>query len=390
MPNFYHRLLRNIAHFQVENPIKAVLIIFFLTIMIYGGVGKVLTVASMEKMMPSDIEEIRAFNALRDNNLGQDMIAIVIEVDRDSTSDIGVIDIRDKRIVDYTRDLSYILSQESDIREVYSVSMLVPEDFPEEGYKELMTSDIFSDFINKDYTKTVVIAVTDVGANDARMNLLSSKIKQSVNSAGLPPGVKIKLTGTPVIQQKLGELIAKDRSSTQMISTALVFIITLLIFGTLTSAIVPIIAVTVSVNWLYGTMGYTGLPISTLAGGVAAMVVGIGIDFAIHIMNKFKYERKKGFDIKKSIELAVVETGTALTATSLTTISAFLAFLSGMMPEMGRFGMLMAIGISYALIFSLFGLPALLVLEEKLIYYLKNKMRFGVEGEFKLKEVKEK
>ena len=162
----------------------------------------------------------------------------------------------------------------------------------------------------------------------------------------------------------------------------------MIIFGTFTSAIVPILVVTVSVNWLYGTMGYTGLPISTLAGGVAAMVVGIGIDFAIHIMNKFKYERKKGYDLKKSIELAVVETGTALTATSATTIAAFLAFLSGAMPEMGRFGILMAIGIIYSLIFSLAGLPALLVLEEKGIDYLKRKMKFGVEGELHLEKNK--
>ena len=54
------------------------------------------------------------------------------------------------------------------------------------------------------------------------------------------------------------------------------------------------------------------------------------------------------------------------------------------MPEMGRFGILMAIGIAYALVFSLFGLPALLVLEEKFIYWLKTRLKFGVEGEFVL------
>jgi len=218
------------------------------------------------------------------------------------------------------------------------------------------------------------------------MNLLSAKLKGIIEDAGHPPGIEIKCTGTPVIQQKLGELIAHDRSSTRWISTFFVFVITMLIFGTFTSAVVPIIIVTISVNWLYGTMGYANLPISTLAGGVAAMVIGIGIDFAIHILNKFKYERKKGMSIRRSIEEAVVETGTALTATSLTTMVAFLAFLAGAMPEMGRFGILMAIGIGYALIFSLFGLPALLILEERAIQMLRRKLRFGVEGEFSLKK----
>lgn len=388
MADFYHRFLRRLAHFQVENPVVSVLIIFFLTVAVYGGVSSVMTVASLEKMMPSEIDEIKAFNELRDNNLGQDIIAVVIEVDRDSSNVNGVLDIRDKRVVTYVRELKELLESEADVREVYAVSDFVPLDLPEEDYYEFLAADSFSDFVNHDYSKTVVLIVTDVAADDARMGLLSDNVKADVKGSGRPAGVEIKLTGTPIIQQKLGELISKDRANTQWISTAFVFVITMIIFASFSSALVPIIVVTVSVNWLYGTMGYTGLPISTLAGGVAAMVVGIGIDFAIHIMNKFKFERKKGYDVKKSIELAVVETGTALTATSVTTIAAFLAFLSGAMPEMGRFGILMAIGITYSLIFSLAGLPALLVLEERFIYYIKNKMRFGIEGELKLEEVK--
>lgn len=384
MAGFYHNFLRRLAHFQVEHPVVVVLLILFLTIAVYGGVSSVMTVASLEQMMPKDVEEIRAFNTLRDNNLGQDIIAIVVEVDRESSDMSGVVDIREKRVVDYVRHLKEVLEDEVDIREVMAISDFVPEDLSEEAYFDFLSADGFSDFINSDYSKTVVLIFSDVSADDARMNLLSSKVKKDVESSGRPAGVVLKLTGTPVIQQKLGELILHDRSSTQWISTAFVFIITMLIFGSVSSAIVPIIVVSVSVNWLYGTMGYTGLPISTLAGGVAAMVVGIGIDFAIHIMNKFKFERKKGNGVKDSIELAVVETGTALTATSLTTIAAFLAFLSGAMPEMGRFGILMAIGITYSLVFSLFGLPALLVLEEKIIYAIKNKMNFGIEGELHL------
>jgi predicted RND superfamily exporter protein len=154
----------------------------------------------------------------------------------------------------------------------------------------------------------------------------------------------------------------------------------MLIFRSFSSALVPIIVVTFSVTWLYGTMGYVDLPISTLAGGVAAMVIGIGIDFAIHIMNKYKYERKKGKQIAEAVSLAVVETGTALTATSFTTMAAFLAFLVGVMPEMGRFGILMAIGIAYSLIFSLFGLPALLILEDRLSQKLRSRTRTSARG----------
>ena len=401
MKDLYHNFLIKIAHFQVEHPIYAILILLTLTIAIYGGVSQVRTVASLEQMMPKDVEEIKAFNTLRDNNLGQDMIAIVVEINKESTDTTGINDIRDKQVYEYVSHIKNLVASESDIISVYAFTDVVESIASMQGITseqiiddngDIYNSIIhdqnfenqFSQFVNSDYTKTIIIASTDVSANDPRMNLLSTKIKNDVASAGYPPGIKIEYTGTPLIQQKLGELITKDRADTKTLSTLFVFLITMIIFGTFTSALVPIIIVTISVNFLYGTMGYTDLPISTLAGGVAAMVIGIGIDFAIHIMNKFKYERKKGLKVKESIEMAVVETGTALTATSATTIAAFLAFLIGVMPEMGRFGILMAIGIFYSLIFSLFGLPAILVLEEKLIYFVKNRAKFGVEGELHL------
>lgn len=397
MKGLYHAFLKKVAHFQVENPYFSLLILIAFTLIMVGGVSQVRTVASLEQMMPHDVEEIHAFNVLRDNHLGQDMIAIVLEVDRDGTDPNGVFDIREKQVYDYVKYVKDTIIDEPDVIDAYAfsdvVDMYSEGDLSGERYETLISdpelSKYLSNYINDDYSITLILATTDVSADDPRMNLLSTKIKEHIETIGHPPGLEVRYTGTPVIQQRLGELIAHDRASTQWISTLFVFLITMFIFGTFTSALVPIIIVTISVNWLYGTMGYNNLPISTLAGGVAAMVIGIGIDFAIHIMNKFKYERKKGLSVKESVEMAVVDTGTALTATSLTTISAFLAFLVGAMPEMGRFGILMAIGISYSLLFSLFGLPTLLILEERLIQYLRKRLKFGIEGELTLKKKEE-
>lgn len=397
MKKAYHKLLRSIAHFQVEKPYVTIALLLALTIAIYGGVSLVRTVASLEQMMPKDVEEIKAFNVLRDNYLGQDMIAIVLQIDRDSQDPNGVFDVREKRMYDYVKYVKHLLSEEGDILETYTfadvIDMYSDGEVTDERYDELLAltnvKERMTDYVNDDSSIMIILATTDVSADDPRMNLLSSKVKDLIERSGHPPGIKVTFTGTPIIQQRLGELIAKDRSDTKSISTLFVFIITMIIFGTFTSALVPITVVTVSVAWLYGTMGYMDLPISTLAGGVAAMVIGIGIDFAIHIMNKFKYERKKGMTVKESIEQAVVDTGTALTATSITTIAAFLAFLIGQMPEMGRFGMLMAIGIMYSLIFSLFGLPALLIIEERCINWFRTHFRFGIEGELRLRTDKE-
>ena len=385
----YYKLLKKIAHFQVKHPFLVLFLVLALTLILYGGVSQVRTVASLEQMMPKGVSEVKAFNELRDNGMGQDMIAIVIEIDRESSKPDGINDIRDKNIVNYIRSVKKLISKNLDVGDVYAISDYIPENLESldsKTYFNLFKSSPASNYINEDYTKTMIISTTDVSANDPRMKLLSRKIKKDVESIGKPENVIIKYTGTPVIQQKLGILIAKDRVVTQRISTLFVFLITMLLFGTLTSAIVPIIIVTISVTWLYGIMGYFSLPISTLAGGVAAMVIGIGIDYAIHMMNKFKNERKKGMSIKRSVESAVFETGIALTGASIATILAFSAFLLGNMPEMRKFGILMSIGVGASFILSICTLPALLIIEEKIIHKIRKRIHFGVEGEYSLFE----
>ena len=385
----YKTLLRKIAHFQTKNPFFTIVLLLVFSTMIWGGVSQVKTQASLEKMMPTTIEEIEAFNTLRDSQLGKDSIVLVISVDENSPLETGVQDIVDKRVYNYINSLEKELLAESDVLQVDSYTRFIPQN---SSYNQVLQNksvqNSIANYISEDRKTTTLIVQSDVGRDDFRMNLLVDKIKLLTQSLGNPPGVEIEYTGTPIIQQTLGEMVNKDRSNTQWISTIFVILITIFVFRSFTSAVIPVLVVFLSVNWLYGTMGYAGLPISTLAGGVAAMVIGIGIDFAIHIMNKFKYERKNNKSIEESVELAVIHTGSALTATSLTTITAFLAFLVGVMPEMGRFGLLMAIGIFYSLVFSLFGLPALLVIEEKIIYAIKDKAKFGIEREFHLEENK--
>src|SRR3989338_8474106 len=380
----YKKILKKVAHFQTHHPYFTILVLVALTILISTGMPNVKTVASLEKMMPEDMEEIKYFNILRDNFLGKDMIGIVIDVDMESQNEKGVFSVKDKRVLEYIENLKEQIGQEDDVIETFAVTdalrkingnQLPDEQAFDSLLKNKETAALISNYINDDFSTTYIIANTDVGTDDLRLNNLAEAIYKDIEDAGRPPGIKIRVTGIPIIQQELSRMIEHDRTSTMWISVLFVFIITLLLYRNFFSSLLPIIVVVTSVTWLYGTMGYFNLGISTLAGGVAAIVIGIGIYYAIHLMNRYKYERKHGKKIIEATEEAVVSTGAALIATALTTLAAFFAFLFGKMPEMGRFGTLMIIGIAYALFFTIIGLPALLVIEEKLVVFYRKKIK---------------
>jgi len=250
--------------------------------------------------------------------------------------------------------------------------------FPDEKiYNEIINSKQFEDylsmFVNHGKTTTMVVATTDVGTIDAQMNSLAQNLKQQIENLGHPSGIKTSVTGSPILQQTLGELISNDKSVTFIYAEIFIFLALLYTFRSITASIAPLLMVVIAAIWLYGTMGYFNIPISTLAGGVASMVMGLGIDFSIHIFHRFKHEREEGKLVREAVDLSVVKTGVAVVATSATTLVAFVAFMFGAMPEMGRFGLLMAIGVFYSMIISVFGFPAILILEEKFKLWLKHR-----------------
>jgi len=381
----YKKTLKKIAHLQTRNPFTTLLILLALTVLIIGGVPYVKTVASLEKMMPEDMEEIKYFNVLRDNFLGKDMIGIVIDVDMESQNEKGIFSVKDKKVLEYIENLKEQISQEDDVIETFAVTDVLRKIngnvLPDEQtfgslLKDKETSNLIRNYINDDFSTTYIIVNTDVGRDDRRLNNLAEAIKNDIEDAGRPPGISIRLTGVPLIQQELSKMIKSSMLNSLWSSVLLVFLITFLLYRSLVSSLLPLIVVFVSVIWLYGTMGYFGLGISTLAGGVAAIVIGVGIDYAIHLMNRYKYERRQGKKIEEAIEESVASTGTALFVTAATTLAAFFAFLFGTMPEMGRFGTLMIIGISYSLFFTIIGLPAMLVAEEKIVAFYKGKKHY--------------
>lgn len=341
--------LEKITTLQQEHALEVVLFFVFLSAAMIPGMARVETIVALENMMPSSSTPVEGFNNLRAEGIGKDSIAVKIST---GNSEEGVQSIQDQESREYITQLS------EDIRDIQGVTQVM--------------SPLESDgLIDNRKQNAVVTAYTYVGDSGPEMQRIFDEIKYEAKY-DRPEGLQTEISGVPAVQQRLSSMVSRDKNVTTMISLALVFIITLGLFqGSFSSAIMPLVVVGLSVVWLYGTMGYLGIPLSTLAGSVAALVIGIGIDYSVHILNTYRFHRRNN-TIEEALSEAVGETGVAIIATSITTISAFMAFLSGKMPEMHRFGLIMSIGIGYALLFSFFLLPSVFVLEEKLMQKIHN------------------
>ena len=173
----YKKILKKIAHFQTHHPYFTILVLVALTILISTGMPNVKTVASLEKMMPEDMEEIKYFNILRDNFLGKDMIGIVIDVDMESQNEKGIFSVKDKRVLEYIENLKEQIGQEGDVIETFAVTdalrKINDNQLPDEQafdslLKNKETANLLRNYINDDFSTTYIIINTDVGRDDRR------------------------------------------------------------------------------------------------------------------------------------------------------------------------------------------------------------------------------
>lgn len=174
-----------------------------------------------------------------------------------------------------------------------------------------------------------------------------------------------RATGDPIVQQ---------RSQQELLSTMLTsFFITLLavvvllavvyrvLYGSATLGLVTLVPVVFTVSWIFATMYVLDYTLTTLAAIIASITIGIGIDYSIHVSERFRDELETLGNVDDAISRTVRGTGAALLASALTTGIGFGVLAFALHPQLQQFGLLTALMIFYAFLGSVVVLPSLLV-----------------------------
>jgi len=128
-----------------------------------------------------------------------------------------------------------------------------------------------------------------------------------------------------------------------------------LMLATITTA--PIFLMIV---WLYAIVGIAGYGLNMVTVSIAAISLGVGIDYVIHIIERFREEKEKGMSTMNSIEAVGGASGIALFGSAMSDITGFAIINQSEMGFFSTFGLFCAIMIGLSLIASLVLAPAAL------------------------------
>ena len=124
-------------------------------------------------------------------------------------------------------------------------------------------------------------------------------------------------------------------------------------------AVAPIVLVLFSV---LGTMALLGIPYTLITSIITALSIGIGVDYTIHVIHRYREEFAHLRNPEKAAIRTLATTGSALLGSALTTAFGFGVLIASPLLASQQFGITATITIVYSLIVSVFVvLPAMVV-----------------------------
>ncbi|MCF7891011.1 MMPL family transporter [Candidatus Bipolaricaulota bacterium] len=159
--------------------------------------------------------------------------------------------------------------------------------------------------------------------------------------------------------------------SSKVVSSQLVSLVTsigvagaivALITGSAVAGIISLIPLVLTVLINFGVMGYSGTPLDLATLMVSSIVIGIGIDYAIHFIERFRIEYERDRDEEEILSATLRTTGQGIfyNAMALAVGFAILAFSS--FSAIVNFGFLMALTMIVSMISAFTVIPAILLL----------------------------
>ncbi|VUT25288.1 MAG: bifunctional preprotein translocase subunit SecD/SecF [Candidatus Methanolliviera sp. GoM_oil] len=165
--------------------------------------------------------------------------------------------------------------------------------------------------------------------------------------------VKFSASGTGIMANEVNEL-TKDSNKIIAISIFIIIAGILLIsFKKFSYVIISLGGLLIAIIWLFGTMALVGLDFNIMYMAFIPLLMGLGVDFSVHLFHNYRSELRKGNDPAQAIVASIRDVGTAMFLATITTAISFLTFLTANIPPIRFFGVLSALGIVYAFIITI-------------------------------------
>ncbi len=216
--------------------------------------------------------------------------------------------------------------------------------------------DLLNEVVDYDYRQaniTFFIKTDHTGDLKVIIDGVNDFIKQEMQGLN----VKVNLAGSANNSYIWADLLITGQGLAIILSKLGIFLLAAVLFRSAMMGLVTIIPVSLATATIAGYAGFAGIPIdvsTTLAAGVA---IGVGVDFAIHYIFRYRREHARSGDNLQATQETLRSVGKTIVFNALVVTTGFMMLFFSQFPPHEKLGYFVAAYMVVSCLAALFTLP---------------------------------
>lgn len=334
-------IMTKLSDFSIKNPWGVIFFLSLAFVPIFYGMSQIQPMTDEDSWLPQEMPAVKANNIMKDEFGGYDYTMILVQAD----------DIRTPEVMKTMRDIEDGVRGVPRVVEVSSIASLInplPSEKKDVERKiEALPFDMRKQFVTRDYTEGLMLIKVDGEVDEGMIG----NIEDVLDSVETPGDAVIVQAGVNLLMSRIDSIMAQDLGKTTSASLVLVMVMLFLALRSFTSIILGLSPVLLAILFALGIMGLLNIPSTPLTVMLATLLLGLGIDYSIHFIARYKEERGKGETLEGALLITSSTVGESIAITSITTTVGFLSLMTMTLVPVQDFGKIAAIGLVLCAIF---------------------------------------
>ena len=224
----------------------------------------------------------------------------------------------------------------------------------------------FSSLVDYDYQRTKVQVM--INSSKQEDHLAIYEALQDYQPSYLKDNFQLEFGGQAVRRLAYIKYIVEGKIQNIIVAILIVLLLCSLVFRSLKMGLIAIIPLLFSTLVTFGLMGFLGIRLEMATAIITAIGIGIGVDFAIHFIMRFKEEAIASGDYEQATHVTMQTAGRAIGFDVLSNVLGFSVLIISSFLPIQNFGWLVSITMLDVALSTLLIIPAImLILKPKLL-----------------------
>ncbi len=156
-------------------------------------------------------------------------------------------------------------------------------------------------------------------------------------------GVTLNYAGSGYKGLIFGDLILEGQIKSLLLSLLIVILLLSLMFKNFKIGLIGSVPIIITALISFGIMGFLNIPLNTTTALLSSIAIGIGIDYAVHFIEQYRYNASKSDDKLLVAQKTMAHAGRAISFNAIIVIAGFLVLVFSVFPPNRELGALVSL-----------------------------------------------